>query len=116
MPPNNHRVARGYSLVLGFGVQATQVTLISAPTDGFSADDWWLDETGFFAITSEYLKLAYCVLRYTRLPWYAAACTALVLLIGIYRRAGASGRRSEVRGRRSEVGGPESEIHLTPDT
>lgn len=72
------------------GEQATRVTLISAPTDGFFPDDWWLDETGFFAITSEYLKLAYCVLRYTRLPWYAAACTALVLLLGIYRRAGAS--------------------------
>lgn len=68
------------------GERASRVSFISAPTDGFSAGDWWLHETGFFAITSEYLKLAYCLVRYTHLPWYAAAVVAGCCLLLVIRR------------------------------
>ncbi|MFW5693177.1 MAG: YdcF family protein, partial [Thermoguttaceae bacterium] len=80
------------------GEPASRVSLISAPTDGFSADDWWLHDTGFFAISSEYLKLAYCLVRHTRLPWYAAAFVAGCCLLLAFRRhrnsAGLAARRA----------------------
>lgn len=53
--------------------QAGQVSFVSAPTARFDARDWWRRDDGFFAITSEYLKLAYCTVRYTRVAWWAAA-------------------------------------------
>ncbi len=81
------------------GEQAARVSLVSAPTDGFSADDWWLHDTGFFAIASEYLKLAYCFLRYTRLPWYAAAvaagCCLLLVALRHRKRRGLAPRRAK---------------------
>ena len=49
------------------GPDAPRVSYVSAPTCRFDADNWWRRDDGFFAVTSEYLKLAYCRLRYLRL-------------------------------------------------
>jgi uncharacterized SAM-binding protein YcdF (DUF218 family) len=50
-------------------LHSDRITYVSAPTLRFNLDDWWRHEAGFFAITSEYLKLAYCCLRYRSLPF-----------------------------------------------
>lgn len=74
------------------GEHAGQVAFISAPSADFSLDDWWRNDKGFFAVTSEYLKLAYCAVRHTQLVWWAAGCAGLALLVAICRRAAKRGR------------------------
>ncbi len=93
------------------GAQAAQISYVSAPTADFSADDWWRDEAGFFAVVSEHLKLAYCAVRYTRLPWYAAACAAAALLLPACR---AAKRRSVGGGRKSQAGGRKAGVGSSP--
>lgn len=41
------------------GPRAAQVYLAAAPTDGFSAADWWTTETGFVTYLGETAKAAY---------------------------------------------------------
>lgn len=60
--------------------RAEQVTFVSAPTDEFRMDCWWQDEGGFVTILSEYLKLAFYVVRYGHFSSWLAACLALVLV------------------------------------
>jgi uncharacterized SAM-binding protein YcdF (DUF218 family) len=60
--------------------QAEHVVLISAPTDEFRQDYWWQDDEGFATILSEYLKLAFYVVRYGHFGYWLAACIVLVLV------------------------------------
>jgi uncharacterized SAM-binding protein YcdF (DUF218 family) len=39
------------------GERAERVHFLAAPTDGFSADDWWQSEEGFGCYANEYVKL-----------------------------------------------------------
>lgn len=39
------------------GKYAANLHVIGAPTDGYSADDWWQCEAGFLAYVNEFLKL-----------------------------------------------------------
>ncbi len=57
-----------------------QVTFVSAPTDRVPHGCWWQDEEGFVTILSEYLKLAFYVVRYGHFSSWLAACLALVLV------------------------------------
>ena len=72
-----------FSVVLGG--RADQVSFVSAPTDRFTAEDWWQRQEGFLAITGEYLKLAYYAARYGTLRWWATGCALVVLAGMIYR-------------------------------
>ncbi len=55
------------------GEQASQVALVSAPTDEFDINCWWRDQWGLAAVGAEYLKLAAYVVYYGHfLPWLAA--------------------------------------------
>ncbi|MBL8794546.1 MAG: YdcF family protein [Planctomycetia bacterium] len=45
------------------GARAGQVHFIAAPTDGYSADDWWQSDDGFGCYANEYMKLATFRLR-----------------------------------------------------
>ncbi len=60
--------------------RAEQVVWVSAPTDEFRMDCWWQDEEGFVTILSEYLKLAFYVVRYGHFRYWLAACLALLLV------------------------------------
>jgi uncharacterized SAM-binding protein YcdF (DUF218 family) len=46
------------------GELASQVQFLGAPNDGFDETNWWRDEAGFAAYTSECLKLVFYLLRY----------------------------------------------------
>ncbi len=59
--------------------RAEHVVLVSAPTDEFRKDCWWQDDEGFTTILSEYLKLAFYVVRYGHFGYWLAACIVLVL-------------------------------------
>jgi uncharacterized SAM-binding protein YcdF (DUF218 family) len=39
------------------GARAERVHFVAAPTDGYSADDWWQSEEGFGCYVNEYVKL-----------------------------------------------------------
>ena len=59
------------------GEQASQVALVSAPTDEFDINCWWRDQWGLAAVGAEYLKLAAYVVYYGHfLPWLAACLSA----------------------------------------
>ena len=62
------------------GDRAEQITLVSAPSDDLLMDSWWQDEEGFVTILSEYLKLAFYVVRYGHFGYWLASCLALVLV------------------------------------
>jgi len=62
------------------------VSFVSAPTDYFDVDRWWQDQWGMMTIGSEYLKLAFYVLRYGYLAHWLAACGGLALVAVWIRR------------------------------
>ena len=68
------------------GQRARRVTFVSAPTEDFRFDAWWQVEEGFMAIVGEYLKLTYYIFRFTRIGYWIAGCTALVVIGLAYRR------------------------------
>src|SRR5262249_23505078 len=45
------------------GGRGARVRFVAAPTDHFSADDWWCSEEGFAAYLTEYAKLLLYTLR-----------------------------------------------------
>jgi len=61
------------------GEMAGRVCFVSAPSDEFVLERWWENERGWERITSEYLKLAFYVLRYS--PGRVAAVVGEVLVI-----------------------------------
>ena len=68
------------------GERARRVAFVSAPTEDFRFDAWWQVDEGFMAVVGEYLKLTYYVLRFTRVGYWIAGCTALVVTGLAYRR------------------------------
>lgn len=68
------------------GERARRVTFVSAPTEDFRLDRWWQVEEGFMAVVGEYMKLTYYVLRFTRIGYWIAGSTALVVIGLAYRR------------------------------
>jgi uncharacterized SAM-binding protein YcdF (DUF218 family) len=66
--------------------RAGQIELVSAPSDDLPKDGWWQDEEGFVAVLSEYLKLAFYVVRYGHFRYWLAACIALLLVSRWVRR------------------------------
>ena len=45
------------------GTRAGQIYMFAAPTDGFSAEDWWQSERGFMTYLGETVKSGYYALR-----------------------------------------------------
>ncbi len=76
------------------GDRASRVSFVSAPSDDFVLDHWWQTERGFEAVTSEYLKLAFYLVRYS-LTWVAAVTGMVLLMIvaAVYRRHRARSRQ-----------------------
>jgi len=68
------------------GDRLARVTLVSAPTEKFTDQNWWKCSEGFIAIAGEHLKLAYYVSRYTRVPYWSAACAGAVFALLVWRR------------------------------
>lgn len=62
------------------------VAFVSAPTDYFDFDSWWRDQWGTRAVASEYLKLAFYLMRYGHLLHWAAACLLLAVVAAWIRR------------------------------
>ena len=60
------------------GRQSEQVSFVSAPADQYGPDDWWRDEAGFLAITTEYLKLVFYVVYYGYFGYWLLACGGLI--------------------------------------
>ena len=75
-----------WAFARALGEQADQLSFFSAPTDALQTDHWWRDEAAFVAITSEYLKLAFYVVRYGYLGYWLPACGGLVLVAAWIRR------------------------------
>ncbi len=53
-----------------------QVTVFSAPGDGFDADSWWRDHRGVGAVLNEYSRLVFYLFRYGRAALWLAICVA----------------------------------------
>jgi uncharacterized SAM-binding protein YcdF (DUF218 family) len=63
-----------------------EITVVSAPTDGFDFGAWWRSEYGFLFVTSEYLKLFFYVLRYGWLGYEIIAAVVAVLILRAWFR------------------------------
>jgi uncharacterized SAM-binding protein YcdF (DUF218 family) len=62
------------------GHQMSQVQMVSAQTDGYSAANWWKHEDGFTYYISEFFKSSFYWVRYgSGLTWIAAALTCVGL-------------------------------------
>lgn len=55
---------------------ARQVSVFSAPGDGFDADSWWRDPRGVGAVLNEYSRTAFYLFRYGRTTLWLAICLA----------------------------------------
>ncbi|PQO38054.1 YdcF family protein [Blastopirellula marina] len=53
----------------------SQLLYVSAPTDGWNQDDWWHSKAGIRYVTTEYLKLAFYLLRYGDLTTWLVILT-----------------------------------------
>lgn len=66
---------------------ADRVFAFAAPTDDFSADDWWQTEYGFSTYSREYLRLLFYYFRYgDALRLTAAGAAAIVGVAVVLRR------------------------------
>jgi uncharacterized SAM-binding protein YcdF (DUF218 family) len=61
-----------------FGKQASQLSFVSAPLDGYPQDGWWRDEEGVVTIGSEYLKLIFYIAYYGCFRYWVLACSVLM--------------------------------------
>lgn len=76
-----------WSLRRNVGKHADRLRYVSAPTDDFDAEDWWLHMRGFDYVLFEYIKLFAYWLFYGHGLWYLAALfVAALLFIFTYRR------------------------------
>lgn len=64
-----------------------ELHLVSAPTDFYTADNWWRDADGFLAYTSEFIKFAFYQLRYGRALAWLGSAAALAALVWAGQRA-----------------------------
>lgn len=59
---------------------ADRAIMVSAPNPGFDPNKWWRTESGFRAITTEYVKLgAYWIVYGNGVWWITGATTCVVL-------------------------------------
>ncbi len=68
------------------GGRARQIAMVSVPRDNHPLETWWQNETGFAAITGEYLKWWFYILRYSYIVYEAAAVALLWFAWRVYRR------------------------------
>lgn len=87
--------------------RAKQVCFVSAPTDRFTADNWWQCQEGLIAVGSEYLKLAYYAARYGSLCYWAFGCAAVIAAVVIWLIATSRRQRPTV-GSQTPQAPPES--------
>lgn len=73
-----HTRRTAWSVRRALGPDAKRVGFVSAVGDGFDTHDWWVYPEGFYFVLSEYLKLAFYLVRY-RDRWTFAAAGAVVL-------------------------------------
>jgi uncharacterized SAM-binding protein YcdF (DUF218 family) len=70
-----------------------KIHFVSAPTDGFSADNWWQVDNGFLSYANEYAKLFFYLFYYGQGGmWVAGVCIMLAgsgVLLRRYRGAAA---------------------------
>ncbi len=78
---NYHSRRSRWAFARTLGDQAGQVAFVSAPTDEFDMDHWWLDEEGTAAIASEYLKLGFYASCYGYLGQWLGACALLAIAV-----------------------------------
>ena len=65
-----------------------EIHMVAAPTDYYSADDWWRYEAGFSMYCAEYMKFGYYLLRYEPATWWIlGACGLGLFALLFYRRA-----------------------------
>jgi uncharacterized SAM-binding protein YcdF (DUF218 family) len=63
-----------------------KLRFVSAPTDRFSAADWWRHRRGIIAYVGEYLKLTFYFFRYGRgLVWAALAVAVGISLLVLHQ-------------------------------
>lgn len=61
------------------GERAARLTFVSAPSEEYVLERWWQTERGFEVVSSEYLKLAFYLVRYH--PLQVAAVVGAALLV-----------------------------------
>jgi uncharacterized SAM-binding protein YcdF (DUF218 family) len=95
------------------GDRIEQVFFVSAPSDRFTPDDWWLYKTGFKTYVSEYCKFAVYLGRYGGLSvWVPTVVILLVLVVvKVKLKSPAASRRA-----RSEPEGPYDVDHDDNET
>ena len=65
---------------------------VAAPTDGFTADNWWRSEGGFTCYATEYFKLLYYGLSEDRF-WQGTFVVCVALTVGFVVVRGLRRRR-----------------------
>ncbi|MCE5266982.1 MAG: YdcF family protein [Planctomycetaceae bacterium] len=68
------------------GDHAGRMAMVSATTDEFDMDRWWLDEHGMPTVAAEYFKLAFYTAYYGHLGHWAVAMAGLAVAIRWARR------------------------------
>lgn len=70
---------------------ARQVSVFSAPGDGFAADSWWRDPRGVAAVLNEFSRLTFYLFRYGHAAlWLAVCLSAGIIWFYLLRRRAAS--------------------------
>ena len=82
--PHTRRARWIFERVLA--AQQTEISVVSAPTDGFDYSVWWRSNNGFLFVVSEYLKLFFYALRYGWLGYEIAAAVLAVLMLRAWFR------------------------------
>jgi uncharacterized SAM-binding protein YcdF (DUF218 family) len=72
------------------GRDAGRITFVSAPSDDFAAANWWRSKTGLQAVSSEYLKFTFYLVRYgdVRVWWVVGVAAAWLAVRGFRRLRG----------------------------
>ena len=68
------------------GEDRDRVSFVSAPASWLDPGNWWQTDSGLHTVCLEYGKLAYYLLRYGTLHYYAAAAAGLVAGVFVRRR------------------------------
>jgi uncharacterized SAM-binding protein YcdF (DUF218 family) len=78
-----------------FGSTAHHLCFVSAPTDGFSAENWWQTREGLQAYVNEFMKLPVYWIYYGHgLAWLTAgAVVAIAILVVVRRRRRTSAQK-----------------------
>jgi uncharacterized SAM-binding protein YcdF (DUF218 family) len=82
--PHTRRARWIFERVLG--AQRPEITIVSAPTEGFDYAVWWRSKDGFLFVVSEYLKLFFYALRYGWLGYEIAAAIVVMLILRVWFR------------------------------